>query len=100
MDLSDTAQFWINLFFLWTGFGIVVGMTAQVILPSGEPKGTFGILVIGVTGSCLGPFLASLIWKQEHFNPIGPVGFFISVLVTLGILILYRFAIALRKKRT
>jgi uncharacterized membrane protein YeaQ/YmgE (transglycosylase-associated protein family) len=100
MDLSVSAQSWVNLFFLWLGFGTVVGITAQVCLPSGEPKGIFGILVIGVAASCFGPLSISLFLKQEQFNPIGPVGFFVSVLVALVFLLLYRFALTLLKKNS
>jgi uncharacterized membrane protein YeaQ/YmgE (transglycosylase-associated protein family) len=100
MDLSVSAQAWVNLFFLWLGFGVVVGMTAQVCLPSGEPKGVFGILVIGVAASCLGPLAVSLFLKQEQFNPISPVGFFVSVLAALVFLLLYRFTLTLLKKHS
>jgi uncharacterized membrane protein YeaQ/YmgE (transglycosylase-associated protein family) len=97
MELSVAAQSWVNLFFLWLGFGTVVGMTAQVCLPSGEPKGVLGILVVGVTASCLGPLTVSLLLKPEPFNPISPVGFVVSVLVALVFLLLYRFALKLLK---
>jgi uncharacterized membrane protein YeaQ/YmgE (transglycosylase-associated protein family) len=100
MDLSITAQSWVNLFFLWLGFGIVVGMTAQAFLPSGEPKGTFGILVLGVSSSCAGPFLITKFLNPEHFNPIGPVGFFVSVLTALVFLLIYRFTLTLWKKQS
>jgi uncharacterized membrane protein YeaQ/YmgE (transglycosylase-associated protein family) len=100
MDLSVSAQSWVNLFFLWLGFGIVVGMTAQVCLPSGEPKGVFGILVIGVSASCFGPLAISFLLKPEPFNPISPVGFVVSVLVALVFLLLYRFVLILLKKKS
>ncbi|MDR2754455.1 MAG: hypothetical protein LBC20_01995 [Planctomycetaceae bacterium] len=100
MDLSVSAQSWVNLFFLWLGFGTVVGITAQVCLPSGEPKGILGILVIGVSASCFGPLAISLFLKSEQFNPISPIGFIISVLVALVFLLLYRFALILLKKKS
>jgi uncharacterized membrane protein YeaQ/YmgE (transglycosylase-associated protein family) len=100
MDLSVSAQSWVNLFFLWLGFGTVVGMTAQVCLPSGEPRGIFGILVIGVSASCFGPLAVSFLIKPEQFNPISPIGFVISVLVALLFLLLYRFALMLLKKNS
>jgi uncharacterized membrane protein YeaQ/YmgE (transglycosylase-associated protein family) len=100
MDLSVTAQSWVNLFFLWLGFGIMVGITAQVFLPGGEPKSVFGSLVIGITGSCLGPLFISLLWNPERFNPIGPIGFLTSVLAALVLLLLYRFVLTLWKKNS
>lgn len=98
MDLSSAAQFWVNLVLLWLGFGILVGLVAQAILPEGEPKNAFGVLVIGITGSCLGPLLISLAWNPEEFNPIGPLGFAVSVLISLAIFLVYR-SVRLRWKQ-
>ena len=98
MDYPTTVQTGINLIFLWLGFGIVVGMVAKVFLPEGEPKGTFGILVIGVSGSCIGPLFLSVLFRPEGFNPISPLGFAVSVLAALALLLIYRFFYALWKR--
>lgn len=98
MDLSESAQIWVNLLLLWTGFGIVVGLIAQSILPAGEPRGVFGVLVIGVVGSCIGPMIVSQFWRSDSFNPISPIGLAVSVLASLTIFILYRSAFALSKR--
>ena len=90
MELSASAQTWVNLLFLWIGFGVSVGLIAQAVLPCGEPKGFLGILVIGIAGSCLGPLLISVLFRPERFNPIGPLGFLVSVLTALAIFLLYR----------
>ncbi len=81
---STSLQTGANLVFLWLGFGIVVGMVANIFLPEGEPKGPFGILVVGVAGSCFGPLTVSLLLKPEHFNPISPVGFAAAVLAAVA----------------
>lgn len=98
MDLSTSAQTGVNLIFLWIGFGIVVGMVAQVFLPEGEPKGVFGTLVLGISGSCVGPLLIKLLFRLDHFNPISPTGFVVSVLAALTFLLLYRSLYALWKR--
>ena len=98
MDFSASAQTGVNLIFLWLGFGVVVGMVARVFLPEGEPKGAFGTLVLGVSGSCIGPLLIKLLFRPEHFNPIGPLGFAVSVLAALAFLLLYRSLDALWKR--
>ena len=97
MDLSSSAQSWVNLLFLWVGFGAVVGLVARTILPEGEPKGLFGVLVIGVSGSCAGPLIVSQLWKPAVFNPISPLGFFASILVSLALLLIYRSALSVFK---
>ena len=90
MDFSASAQTGVNLIFIWIGFGIVVGMVAKVFLPEGEPKDVFGILVVGVSGSCAGPLLIKSLFQLDRFQPISPLGFAISVLASLVILLLYR----------
>ena len=99
MDLSSAAQNWVNVALLWIGFGVVVGLIARSLLPGEEPKGTFGTIVLGVGGSSVGLFLFSLLWRSERFNPIGPMGLFVSVLAAMGILLAFRFLLALWKRR-
>ena len=100
MDLTQSAQNWVNVALLWIGFGLVVGLVARSLFPGEEPKGALGTVALGIGGSCVGLFLLSLIWQTEHFNPIGPMGFFTSVLATLGVLIVFRFSLALWKRQT
>ena len=100
MDLSPAAQNWVNVTFLWIGFGAVVGLIARSLLPGEEPKGALGTVSLGVGGSCVGLFLFSVIWRTEHFNPIGPLGFFVSILAAMGILLTFRFSLTVWRKRT
>lgn len=90
MDLSASAQFWINLLFLWIGFGTVAGLTARALFPGKTPKSAFGTLVIGVMGSCAGPMFVSRVLAPDAFNPISPFGLFASVVAALIFLVLYR----------
>ncbi len=99
MDLSPAAQIWVNVALLWIGFGVVVGLIARSLLPGEEPKGALGTVVLGVGGSCVGLFLFSLLWRSERFNPIGPVGFFVSVFAAMGILLAFRSTLTLWRKR-
>ena len=89
-DLSDTAQQWVNLILLWIGFAAVVGLVVRSFLPGKEPSGLLGTLMVGIFGSCVGPFLVSVIWKPENFNPIGAVGFTASVICAFVSLAVYR----------
>ena len=99
MDLSLTAQNWVNVVLLWIGFGTVAGLMARALFPGNEPKGALGTVLLGVGGSCVGLCLVSLLFRLEHFNPIGPLGFFVSVLTAAAMLLTFRFALALQKKR-
>ena len=79
------------------GFGVVVGLIARSLLPGEEPKGALGTLVLGLGGSSVGLLLVVALW--EHFNPIGQLGFFVSVLAAMGLLLAYRLSLTLWKKR-
>ena len=90
MELSADAQSWINLVLVWIGFGSVVGFVANLFLPAGSPPGFFGNLVIGITGSCVGPVAFVVFLKPQHFHPMSPIGFAIAILASIILLILYR----------
>ena len=99
MDLSPAAQNWVNVVLLWIGFGTVVGFVARSLFPGDEPKGALGTVLLGVGGSCVGLLIFSRFLRPDHFNPIGPVGMFVSVLAATGMLLVFRFVLALKKKR-
>ena len=90
MELSAAAQAWVNLILVWVGFGTVVGLLANLFLPTGSPSGFFGNLVIGVVGSCAGPVALVLILKPQNFHPMSPIGFAAAVLAAVILLILFR----------
>ena len=91
MELSATAQAWVSLILVWVGFGTVVGFVANMFLPRASSPGFFGNLVIGITGSCVGPVAFVLFLEPESFNPMSPFGFAISVSTAIVLLALYRF---------
>ena len=99
MDLSQTAQNCVNVAFLWVGFGAVVGLTARSLLPGEEPRGALGTVLLGVGGSTVGLLLLLLFWRSNQFNPVSPMGFFVSLLAAMGILLAFRFSLTLWKKR-
>ena len=98
MNLSLEAQNWVNVVLLWVGFGTLVGLTVRAFLPGEEPKGTLGTVALGVSGSCIGLLLLPMVLRLDHFNPIGPVGFFVSVLTASGILLVFRSVLSFGKK--
>ncbi|MDR2170901.1 MAG: hypothetical protein LBP59_12230 [Planctomycetaceae bacterium] len=110
LNFSPAIQLWFNTILIWIGFGVLAGIMAQALLPSGKPAGLYGILVIGICGSCAGVFLVDTVTgyiKIDEFsgiNPIGPVGLVVSVLTSLIILICYRLVLSIinycTKKKT
>jgi uncharacterized membrane protein YeaQ/YmgE (transglycosylase-associated protein family) len=95
MELSADVQSWVNLILVWIGFGTVVGFTANLFLPAGKPPAFFANLVIGITGSCVGPVAFVLFLKPQHFHPMSPIGFAIAILASIVLLIFYRFLLLL-----
>lgn len=96
MELSAAAQAWVHLILVWVGFGAIVGFAAVMFLPAGSPSGLFGNLVIGVTGSCVGPVAFVLFVKPQQFHPMSPVGFAVAIFASIVLLILYRFCLLFR----
>ena len=90
MELSADVQSWVNLILVLVGFGTVVGFVANLFLPAGSPPAFFGNLVIGITGSCVGPVAFVLFLKPQHFHPMSPIGFAVAVFASVILLILYR----------
>jgi len=99
-NLSITAQQWVNLVLIWIGFATVIGLAVRSILPGKEPSGLIGTLLIGILGCCVGPFVVTVAWKIENFNPISPIGFCASAVCAFVFLLVYRmiFFLFLRKK--
>lgn len=99
LELSPTAQLWMNVVLLWVGFGMVTGLLAKLLVPGREPAGPLGTLMIGIFGSVLGPLVLSLALHQQQFNPISPVGLLASVGGALLFLVAYRFLVAVVARR-
>ena len=98
MELSADAQSWLNLILVWIGFGTVVGFMASLFLPSKKPPTLFASLVIGITGSCVGPVAFVFFLEPEYFHPMSPIGFAISLLAAICLLMIYRFVLLFERK--
>ena len=66
---------------------------ANLFLPTKRPPALFANLVIGITGSCVGPVLFVLLLKPQHFHPMSPLGFAIALLTSILLLMIYRFVL-------
>jgi len=68
-------------------FGLVVGFIARAIMPGRQSMGLVATLLLGVAGSFIGGFLASLITKERvlDFNTAGIIGSIIGAIVLMVI---------------
>lgn len=102
LELSETAQQWVNVVLIWVGFGTLAGLLAKALIPGREPSGTIGTLTVGIVGSVLGPLTLSYLLKSREFNPISPVGFLVALAGASIVLIAYRIlaaVVVLRSQR-
>jgi uncharacterized membrane protein YeaQ/YmgE (transglycosylase-associated protein family) len=66
-------------------FGLIVGLIARALLPGRQSMGLIATMALGVIGSFVGGFLASLITdsKVTDLNTAGLVGSVIGAIVLL-----------------
>ena len=80
--------------------GIIAGALARLLVPGRDPMGLLGTMLLGVAGSFVGGFLASLLLNRDAgeglLQPAGLIG---SVIGAVLALLLYR-AIAGRRTAT
>jgi uncharacterized membrane protein YeaQ/YmgE (transglycosylase-associated protein family) len=90
LELSPTAQQWVNVVLIWIGFGSLAGLLAILIIPVKQPSHPAASMVLGIVGSMLGLLGLSWILQSRQFNPISPVGFLAATAGAFLLLILTR----------
>ena len=90
LELSQTAQHWLNVVLIWVGFGTLSGLLATLVLPTRQPSHPLGTLLIGALGSLIGLLALSWIFQGRQFNPISPLGFLAATAAAILLLIIYR----------
>jgi len=90
LELSQSAQHWVNVVLIWVGFGTLAGLLARVILPVRQPAGSLPTLLLGIVGSVVGLLLLSLLMSDRNLNPISPLGFLAATAGAFVLLIAYR----------
>lgn len=72
---------------VWIVFGLIAGAIARLLMPGRDPMGCLGTIALGVAGSFIGGFLASLIFGHagEGFQPANLIGSVIGALILLFI---------------
>lgn len=88
-NLPENGQALLNVILIWLGFALLVGLAARAVVPGKRGRGAWATLLIGLTGSCLGPLLTTAFLKIDNFNPIGLFGFLVSVASAVVALLLF-----------
>lgn len=90
LDLSPTAQQWVNLVLMWIGFGTLVGLLARAVMPGRESATAVATLAYGIAGSALGLLICSIAYRDAFVNPISPLGILSATGATLALMLGHR----------
>ncbi len=64
--------------------GLIAGFVARLLVPGEDPMGFVGTLVLGLVGSFVGGFLASLVFAGDlEVSATGILGSIVGAVVTL-----------------
>jgi len=73
----------------WIVFGLIVGALARLVLSGSDPMSWLATLLLGVAGSIVGGFIASLVFGAGA-GGFQPGGFFFSLLGAILLLLVAR----------
>jgi uncharacterized membrane protein YeaQ/YmgE (transglycosylase-associated protein family) len=78
----------------WLLFGLIVGAIAKFLMPGRDPGGWIVTILLGIAGSFVGGFLASMLTGNDRNGPAGWIGAIIGAMV---LLFLYRLIVGRRR---
>lgn len=70
--------------------GLIAGALARLILPGKDPMGLLMTIVLGIVGSFVGGFIASLLWHTEGTAYFRSGGILLSVAGAVLVLWIWR----------
>jgi uncharacterized membrane protein YeaQ/YmgE (transglycosylase-associated protein family) len=71
--------------------GLVVGLIAHFVVPSGHPMAWYIVALIGIAGSFVGGFIASLFSPPPAGSRFHPAGFFMSIIGAIVLMLVVRY---------
>jgi uncharacterized membrane protein YeaQ/YmgE (transglycosylase-associated protein family) len=71
----------------WIVLGLVAGAIARLLIPGRQPMGLLATMALGIVGSFVGGFLASLIFRggNDLTAPAGWIGSIVGAVIVLAI---------------
>ena len=79
--------------------GIIAGALARLLVPGRDPMGLLGTMLLGIVGSFVGGFLASLLFNGE-LNLRASNNFIGAVIGAIVALLIYRAAVSRKTSST
>ena len=77
----------------WIVFGLVVGAIAKLLMPGRDPGGFIITILIGIAGAVVGGFVGRVLGLYREGEP---AGFFMAVVGSILLLLLYRMVVGRR----
>ncbi len=68
--------------------GLIAGLLARAIVPGRNSMGWIATIVLGIVGSLVGGFLASLVNPNREFATLQPAGIIVSTLGAIVVLVI------------
>ena len=81
----------------WIVFGLVIGALAKLVMPGRDPGGIIVTMLLGIVGAVVGGFIGQ---AMGLYGPNDPVGFLMSLLGAIVLLVIYRMATGRRSITT
>ena len=70
--------------------GLIVGAIARLLLPGRDSMGCLMTALLGIGGSFVGGFIATLVWSDGRRYGFRPSGFLLSIVGSIVLLLLWR----------
>lgn len=87
---AATIAGWVNDFFVWVGFGTVVGLIAKAIMPGKDPGGAIATLGTGIGGTIVGCGIYTFIVGGNRLTPLSAMGAIVATIGAFTLLFFYR----------
>ncbi|MFL5348092.1 MAG: GlsB/YeaQ/YmgE family stress response membrane protein [Hyalangium sp.] len=72
--------------------GLLAGLIARALMPGNQSMGLIATTLLGIAGSFVGGFIASLFYTNGHMWDLHPTGLLFSVLGAMLVLLLVGMA--------
>jgi len=89
-QIVEHARIWANDILVWIGFGTVVGLLAEMLMPGRYRGGAIATLGMGIGGTIIGCGVVSFFSGGHRVTPITLLGFAVSTGGAFILLFFYR----------
>ena len=89
MDFAQLAEY-ANHSLTWIGFGTILGLIANAIMPGRDAGGAVATILIGIAGTLIGCTMLRYFYPNQIVDPISMEGFAIGSVGAFALLLFYK----------